>query len=51
MTTVSAAPGPVQIGRFGQETAPDAVGDMAAHYYDAFTSRRLVYPYFSEVRR
>lgn len=49
--TVTAAPGPVQIGRFGQETAPDAVADMAAHYYDAFTGNRLVYPYFGEVRR
>lgn len=49
--TVSAAPGPVQIGRFGQETAPDAVTDLAAHYYDAFTNHRLVYPYFAEVRR
>lgn len=49
--TVSAAPGPVQIGRFGQETAPDAVADLAAHYYDAFTNDRLIYPYFAEVRR
>jgi hypothetical protein len=49
--TVNAAPGPVQIGRFGQETAPDAVTDLAAHYYDAFTNNRLVYPYFAEVRR
>jgi hypothetical protein len=49
--TVTAAPGPVQIGRFGQETDPDAVADIAAHYYDAFTSDRLVYPYFAEVRR
>lgn len=49
--TVSAAPGPVQIGRFGQETAPDAVADLAAHYYDAFTNERLIYPYFAEARR
>jgi hypothetical protein len=31
--------------------APDAVADLAAHYYDAFTNDRLVYPYFAEVRR
>lgn len=49
--TVSAAPGPVQIGRFGQETAADAVADLAAHYYDAFTNDRIIYPYFAEVRR
>ncbi len=49
--TVTAAPGPVQIGRFGQETAPDAVADLAAHYYDAFTNDRLIYPYFAEGRR
>lgn len=49
--TVAAAPGPVQIGRLGQETAPDAVADLAAHYYDAFTNERLVYPYFAEARR
>jgi hypothetical protein len=51
LQTVTAAPGPVQIGRLGQETSPDAVADMAAHYYDAFTGNRLVYPYFAEVRR
>ncbi|MEX2442619.1 MAG: BrxE family protein [Alkalispirochaeta sp.] len=51
LQTVSAAPGPVQIGRFGQETSPDAVSDMAAHYYDGFTNDRLIYPYFAEVRR
>lgn len=49
--TVTAAPGPVQIGRLGQETAPDAVADLAAHYYDGFTNDRLIYPYFAEVRR
>lgn len=49
--TVSVAPGPVQIGRIGEETDQTAVADMAAHYYDAFLTGKIVYPYFAEVRR
>lgn len=45
--TVTVAPGPVQVGKLGQETAEDVVSDIAAHYLDGFEKGVLVFPYFA----
>ena len=45
--TVSAAPGPVQVGKLGAEDDPDIVGDIAAHYLDAFERGEQVFPYLA----
>ncbi len=49
--SVSAAPGPVQVGELGQELDGEIISDMAAHYFDAFNKKIEVFPYFAGSRQ
>jgi hypothetical protein len=45
--TVSAAPGPVQVGTLGTEDDPEILSDIAAHYLDAFERGEQIFPYLA----
>lgn len=49
--TLTAAPGPVQVGHLGQELSADAVADLAAHYLYGFRADAPIFPYFAGARR
>lgn len=45
--TVGAPEGPVQIGTVKNLTRDSSVKELAVHYYDAFRTRKMCFPYFT----
>jgi hypothetical protein len=46
-TPLQAPQGPVQIGTENKLVSTDAIAELAAHYYSAFTSGLRCFPYFA----